>query len=101
MALPKFFTTDKVLTLIQTTWASMLDFLLANPLVNGRLVYGATEYQLTNGVNVINHGLARKPLGWFLTDQNAAVTVYRSQPFNASTLTLTASANALVNLYVF
>ncbi len=36
-----------------------------------------------------------------ITDTDAPVTVYRSQPFNELTLTLTSDAVATAQLYVF
>ena len=51
--------------------------------------------------NVINHKLQRTQQGWFITDQNGAASIYRSQPFNSTTLTLTSNASVAVNLWVF
>jgi hypothetical protein len=55
---------------------------------------------IANIAQVINHGLQRQPQGWFLTDNNADATIWRSA-WNSLTLTLTASANATVNIWVF
>lgn len=86
------------LDMMQNTWASALDPLLSNPLSNGIFL---KNISLANGVTVINHLLSRQMQGWFITDINAAATIYRSQPLNAKTLTLTSNAVAIVNLYVF
>lgn len=86
------------LEMMQTQWASQIDPLLVNPLASGLLLKNIV---LASGANVINHLLSRQPQGWFVTDTNAAVTIYRSQPFNSSTLTLTSSGAATVSLYVF
>ena len=48
-----------------------------------------------------NHGLQQTMQGWMITDINAAATVYRSQPLNDKTLTLTSSAACTVDLVVF
>lgn len=86
------------LPLMQTQWAAKLNPVLANPL-NG--VNILTNVPLIHGVNVINHLLGRLQQGWFLTDLQAAIVIYRSAPFNATTLTLTASSPTTVNIGVF
>ena len=86
------------LTQMQQQWAAELNPVIANPTTNPGLL---TNITLKTGVNVINHLLGRMQQGWTLTDVNAAITVYRSAPFNALTLTLTASAPAVVNIEVF
>lgn len=82
----------------RTKWKSQLDPVLANPLTNPRVL---NKIVLTSGVNVINHGLQRDQQGWFITDINASASIYRSQPFNDKTLTLTSSAGATVNIVVY
>jgi hypothetical protein len=83
---------------MQTRWASLIEPVLSQPFNNGVLLQ---EVELSTGTNKINHKLGRKPQGWVVVDQNAAATVYRSAPFNALTLTLTASAGVTVSLHVF
>jgi hypothetical protein len=56
---------------------------------------------LINGVTQINSKLDRIMQGWMITDINGAATIYRSQPLNSKTLTLTSNAAVTVNLYVF
>jgi len=98
MALPTFIFNDSILSRFQTSWKSQIDPVLSDPLLDNNIL---TNVVLKSGVNVINHLLQRQPQGWFITDINAAVTVYRSQPFNDLTLTLTASGPATVNLVVY
>lgn len=98
MSLALFKSELRELTLLQTSWKASLDKVITNAVVNGLLLKGVV---LINGVTVINHRLGRKEQGFFITDINAAATVYRSQPFNALTLTLTSSAAVTVDLYVF
>jgi hypothetical protein len=86
------------LPLMQTQWASQLDPVLGNPLVQGNLLTGIA---LINGVTVINHKLSRQMQGWIIVDQNAAATVYRSAALNSSTLSLTSNAAVTVALWVF
>jgi hypothetical protein len=86
------------LTMMQTRWASLIEPVLSQPFNNGVLLQ---EVELSTGTNKINHKLGRKPQGWVVVDRNTAATVYRSAPFNALTLTLTASAGVTVSLHVF
>jgi hypothetical protein len=85
---------------MQTRWASILNPIIANPILNG---IELDNVQLTTGTNVINHRLSRQMQGWFVTDINAAITYYRpdTSPFNKTTLTLVASGPARVNLWVY
>ena len=47
--------------MLQNTWATQLDPLLRNPLVNGDLL---KPYVLKSGANQVPHLLARKYQGW-------------------------------------
>ena len=82
----------------QTRWKSQLDPLLANSLNNVSLL---SNISLAIGANTINHLLGRAQQGWFLVDIQGAATVYRSQPFNSTTLTLTSSAPVTVSIGVY
>ena len=92
--LPQKLTMDQM----QTRWASQLNPLLANTLINGLFIQNIS---IVSGKNVINHLLGRQQQGWMLADQTAAASVYRSQPFNDITLTLTSSAPCQISLWVF
>jgi hypothetical protein len=98
MQLPKIPSQDPVMQLMQTKWASILNPLLAQPLSSNAILNNIT---LKTGDNVINHLLARTMQGWIISDINAACTIYRTAPFNSSTLTLNASAPCVVDLVVF
>ena len=98
MSLPIFITQDKNFSLLQTNWASALNPLLNNPMSKGIFLAGVP---LINGNTVINHLLSRMQQGWILTDINGAANIYRSAPFNGTTLTLNSSAAVTVNLYVY
>lgn len=82
----------------QTVWAQDINPVLKNQLIQGVLI---TDIKLINGVTVINHMLSRQMVGWFLTDIDASATVYRSQPLNTKTLTLTSNSVATVNVWCF
>lgn len=98
MALPTINSPDRVLNMIQNQWAAILNPLLSNPITKGNLL---TNVALASGVTVINHLLDRQQQGWVLTDVSGAATIYRSQPLNSKTLTLTSDAAVTVNLLVY
>ena len=84
--------------LMLTKWSSILNPLIANPLNQISIL---KNINLASGNNQIPHLLGRMQQGWFLTDINAAATVYRYSPFNGDFLYLNASAPAVVNIGVF
>lgn len=98
MSLPKFQTKDQSFALLQTNWATSLDPVLANPIIQGLAL---KNVQLVVGTNVINHLLARKQQGYLITDLQGIADIYRSAPFNSQTLTLTSNADVTVNLWVY
>lgn len=86
---------------MQSKWKSQIDPLLSNPVIKGQLL---TNILLANGTTVINHGLGRKLIGWFLVGINGAATVYDSQASNQTpqlTLVLVSNAAVSCNLWVF
>lgn len=86
------------LPLMQTTWSAELNPFIKNPLNNVSIL---RDVKLNNGVTVINHLLGKLQQGWFLVDQDAKASVYRSAPLNALTLTLTSDSIVTVNIGVF
>ena len=86
------------LELMQTRWSSQLNPLLSNVLVQGQLIQNVS---LKNGVTTIYHSLGQLPNGWILVDVNGTASIYRSQPFNAQTLTLTSNAAVTVSIWIF
>jgi hypothetical protein len=85
--------------LMQTQWASEINPLLANPSNNSRVITGIVL--VANTPQVVNHKLGRKMQGWEIADINANANVWRTQPFNAQTITLESSANVTINIRVF
>lgn len=81
-----------------TKWSSILNPLLKKVLPQGLLL---SNVALANGDTTINHLLSRQMIGWFLTDIDGAAQIYRSQPLNDKTLTLTSSAAVTVSIWVF
>lgn len=98
MNLPKIRNKDADFQLMQDKWASILNPVIELPLSSSNIL---TSIPLAIGVNVINHLLARKMQGWFISDIDAASTIYRSAPLNDKTITLNSSANCNINLVVF
>lgn len=98
MSLPILKTSDRVLLSIETQWSSILNPVIANPIVQGVQI---SNIAIKTGTNVINHLLDRNQQGWFVTDATAAITLYRSKPLNDKTLTLVASAPATISLWVY
>ena len=85
-------------SLANTQWAQSLNPIIANPLLQGKLIQ---NYILIVGNNIINHGLNRLQIGWFIVDQNAVSSIYRSASFNSQTLTLNSSGAVTVSLWCF
>lgn len=92
---------------VQDNVERVLNPLLANPLLDGRLIEGV---ELQNGVtNEIEHGLQRVLKGWVVTRKYngaAASIVYEvdqdTNPFRSKTLKLSVSGGAVtVDIYVF
>ena len=82
-------------------WASQLNPVLANPLINGQLL---SNVALINGTTIVNHKLGRDLKGWFVVGINAAATIFDNQAANQMpnlTLSLTSNAACTVNLWVF
>lgn len=98
MKLPYIQTQDRVLSQLQTQWTSLINPVISIPMLQGLQLTGIT---LKNGVNTINHLLARKQQGYFFTDQDAPASIYRSAIFNDQTLELTSNAPVTVNIWVY
>jgi len=86
---------------MQVNWAQSINPVLSNELVQGQLL---TNVALKDGQTVVNHGLGRKLLGWFICGQNAQAQVWDSQASNQMpqlTLVLNSNAAVTVALWVF
>jgi hypothetical protein len=98
MQLPYIQSAIRELNQLETQWRAILNPIIANPVTNPRIL---KDVPISSGANVIYHGLDQLQQGWVITDTNAAVTLYRSAPFNDKTLTLTSSGSATVSIMVF
>lgn len=86
---------------MQTKWASIINPILAAPIVNGLLL---NNVSLVSGDNTINHRLGRKLQGWIVVGKNANANIYDKQSTNTMpelTLVLNSSGTLTVNLWVF
>ena len=82
-------------------WAAILNPVINQPLISGRLV---TNVSLSIGMNQVNHGLGRKLQGWIVVGLNAPAQIYDAQAQNQMpqlTLTLISDANCIASLWVF
>lgn len=80
-------------------WAASINPLLALPILNGVEI---DSIRMSAGKpNAINHLLQRIPQGWFLVDNTANSVVWRTADFNDLTITLQASADAIISIWVF
>lgn len=85
--------------LANNIWAQSLNPLLLNPLIQGQILSSISLAATTP--KVISHGLGRQMVGWFVIDNTASATIWRTQPFNSKTITLEASAATTISLWVF
>ena len=70
-------------------------------LMGGNLL---TNQGLVDGDNTINHKLGRNLVGWIITRQRSAGTIYDTQDTNPTpsmTLTLNCTGSPIVDIYVF
>lgn len=102
MALTKFQTDIKEFSLMQTSWASMIDPVLAMPIAGGLIL---KNVPIIVGSNKINHLLGRKLQGWFpVRWRNSWAQIYDTQDQNqmpSLTLALTSSGVVNIDLFVF
>lgn len=80
-------------------WASQLNPILAIPMLSGNQIDGINL--AANKPQAINHLLQRKPLGWFLTDNNANAVIWKTAAFNDLTITLQSNADTSISFWVF
>ena len=85
--------------LASTKWAGTLNPVLALPILNGQQITGIS---LSAAVpKEISHSLGQIVQGWILVDNNAASIIYRTQPLNAKTITLQASINSIISIWIY
>lgn len=90
-------TNDVNLEKIQANTRSATQSSRANPLNSGTILKSTS---LSVGSNVIPHKLGQKLQGWFITDINAASSIYKTES-NDKTITLNSSVACIIDLFVF
>lgn len=85
--------------LAQPKLSTALNPVLNLPIIKGNQINNVLL--VANKPQAINHLLQRMPQGWFLTDIDANTAVWRTQSFNTNTITLEASANTTISLWVY
>lgn len=94
-------TQDPDLNKVQDNLTRTLNPVFNTPILEGNLLQ---KIPLLTGSNTINHKLGRTLIGWMITRQRGAASIYDAQDLNsmpASTLILISSAPAIVDIYVF
>lgn len=82
---------------LQSSIEAAISSVIRNPLLNGRLIEGL---ELTSGTNKIEHKLARSVRGFIPVMRSNAATIYQTANDDRF-LTVTASANVTVSLWIF
>lgn len=94
--LPQFQTADNSMSLMQNTWATILQPFLNNPSLKSIIL---PQVQLAVGSNTINHRLQRKIQGWRIIRLRGQASIYDTQDGNTSpTLTLLLTSDAAVSV---
>lgn len=88
---------DREVTALQDNVTLVLNQVTKKVVIDGVQL---TAISLTTGSNRINHTLGRQPLGWIVTDINAAVVPYRTA-WDANTITLVATGSVTIDLWVY
>lgn len=85
--------------LANAKWAATINPVLSNVLIQGQQIDSIVL--AANKPKAINHGLQQLPQGWFLVDNIANAVVWRTSAFTTTTLTLEASANTVISIWVY
>lgn len=81
-----------------TQWASILNPVIANPLLSGQQINGIVL--TTNIPNTVYHSLGQFPQGWFVVDINSGIVPFRTQ-WTHNTITLEAAANCKISIWIY
>lgn len=87
---------------MMTRWASILDPILVNPILDSSILKNQV---LMTGTNIINHKLGRPLQGWYpIRFHGSYAQLFDTQDTNQTpqlTLNLNASANVVIDIWVF
>jgi hypothetical protein len=100
-AIGKVQTENREVNQLQSNILSQVNSLSQNAISNGVIL---PNVSLKSGSNDVNTKLGRKLVGWFIVRQRSSATIYDTQDSNKTpdrTLTLNASADVSVDIYVF
>jgi len=86
-------------SLANPKWASEINPILALPILKGNQIDSIVL--VANKPSAINHKLQRLPQGWFLVDNKASATIWRAAAYTTTTITLEASANTTISIWVY
>lgn len=92
---------DQNLMRMQAGIVDRLNLLAGVPFLNGILLEAVV---LSSGNTIVNHKLGRTIRGYFVTNQNAAASIYNSSPATLNfeqQIQLNSSAAVTVDLWVF
>jgi len=101
MNLPIFQSSDRIISQMQTKWASIINPLLSNPSLQSSIL---SNVSLASGSNTINHLLGKPLTGWRIVRIRASATIYDTQDSNPRpelTLLLTSNNPVVVDIEVF
>jgi hypothetical protein len=85
--------------LMLTAWAKLLNPMLDNAIMQGTALDPITlNAGYEKGIPI---KINRTQQGWIITDQLSNANVWRTRPFNASTLYLQASADTTITIWVY
>lgn len=96
-AFRKINNSNRDLMQLQTNIEEQFNFLRTVPLLNGAAIVNQV---LTTAATTIPHMLDRQPLGWIITDKNAAQHIHRVS-WDTKNITLIASGTVTCNVWIY
>lgn len=99
--LTQFQSDDRVMQMLQNSWASVLDPIVARPQNQSNIL---KNVKLINGSTTINHLLDKNLQGWKIVRQRAKASIYDFQDSNPTpnrTLILVSDAAVICDIEVF
>jgi hypothetical protein len=86
-------------SLANPRWASLLNPIISVPFLSGLQIDGIQL--LASTPKTISTLLGRTPQGWWVVDNTANTAIWRTQPFSTNSLTLEASVNTTISIWVY
>lgn len=85
--------------LARTRWANEINAFLVKAILGGNQINSIALTALQP--KAINHLLGQMPRGYMIVDNTANSVVWRSAPSTTTTITLEASQNTTISIYVY